>query len=282
MKLYSRRTFLGALGAGALAGVASYGYMRYGEAFWFEITEKSVPTSRLGTPLRLLHLSDFHASAVVPYAELERAVDLALGLNADLAFLTGDFITWHLEDADQYRGILARLSANMPVYACVGNHDGGAWAGRSHGYADYLKVAGLLEASGVRLLVNQADVITLQEQTLRVVGLGDLWSGDCHPGKALRQERERDEAVLVLSHNPDSKALLEPYDWDLVCCGHTHGGQLVVPVLGLRPFLPVRDKSLAEGLRQWGSGYIHVTRGVGNLHGMRMNCRPEISVLNLS
>jgi len=115
-----------------------------------------------------------------------------------------------------------------------------------------------------------------------MVGLGDIWSGLANPRAVLKQKRtEEDETVIVLSHNPDSKELLKSYDWDLTLCGHTHGGQVVVPFLGLRPFLPVRDKSFPEGVLTWEKRHIHITRGVGNLHGMRFNCRPEISILNL-
>ena len=87
--------------------------------------------------------------------------------------------------------------------------------------------------------------------------------------------------MIVLSHNPDSKELLKKYDWDLMCCGHTHGGQLVIPLIGFRPFLPVIDKSFPEGLLSWGKRHVHISRGIGNLHGLRFNCRPEISILNV-
>jgi len=86
---------------------------------------------------------------------------------------------------------------------------------------------------------------------------------------------------VVLSHNPDSRWRLEGEDWDLMLCGHTHGGQLIVPLFGTRPFVPIEDPAFSEGLIPWKGRLIHVTRGVGNLHGMRFNCRPEVSLLEL-
>ena len=88
------------------------------------------------------------------------------------------------------------------------------------------------------------------------------------------------DAILV--GDPDCKEDLSGYEWDLMLCGHTHGGQLIVPILGQRPFAPVRDKRFVEGLHKWESRQIHITRGVGNLHGMRFNCRPEVSILKLT
>lgn len=63
--------------------------------------------------------------------------------------------------------------------------------------------------------------------------------------------------------------------------GHTHGGQIVVPLLGWRPFAPVRDLRYVEGLHEWSGRQIYTTRGVGNLHGLRFNCPPEVSVLEV-
>jgi predicted MPP superfamily phosphohydrolase len=64
-------------------------------------------------------------------------------------------------------------------------------------------------------------------------------------------------------------------------CGHTHGGQ--VPILPIGPsFAPVEDKRFIAGLRAWRGRQIYVTRGVGNIGGMRFRCRPEIGMLTLS
>ncbi len=86
---------------------------------------------------------------------------------------------------------------------------------------------------------------------------------------------------IVLSHNPDSKELLRDYSWDLLLCGHTHGGQLSLPILGT-PFAPVHDHRYVYGLNQWNGRFIHTTKGIGNRHGVRFNCRPEVAILSVS
>jgi predicted MPP superfamily phosphohydrolase len=63
--------------------------------------------------------------------------------------------------------------------------------------------------------------------------------------------------------------------------GHTHGGQVIVPFEGQR-YAPVADKRYVAGLRPWGARQIHVTRGVGNVGGVRFRCRPEVSILTIS
>ncbi len=279
--ILSRRRFLFSLLAFSATGISGGAYMRFIEPESLEVTCKRVPIKGLKHPLRLVHLSDFHASPVVDYALIERAVDLALEQKPDFVALTGDFITWEIKERPRYAKIIKKLTATAPVFACLGNHDGGRWAGRTHGLADPSHVVSLLDESGVCFLFNSRTTERIGECLVDIVGLGDLWSGDCQPERIKDFHLYR-RPVFVLTHNPDSKELLLPFRWDLALCGHTHGGQLVIPFVGLRPFLPVKDKNFAEGLHRWHHHWIHITRGVGNLHGMRFNCRPEVSLLDLA
>lgn len=281
MKL-TRKRFLKLCAGGIAAAGGAGAYMRFIEPDWLEVTTKTVQLHHLQQPLKLLHLSDFHASPEVPYELIEQAVDLGLAESPDLACLTGDFITWHLEQPEVYSRILKKLSDQVPTFACIGNHDGGNWAGSSYGYNDFSLIQALLENSGVRLLFNQSEQTTINGQPIRLIGLGDLWAHDLHPELCMDTSRTAEQPIIVLAHNPDCKEDLRGYEWDLMLCGHTHGGQLIVPILGQRPFAPVRDLRFVEGLNQWETQQIHTTRGVGNLHGMRFNCRPEVSLLKLT
>ena len=88
--------------------------------------------------------------------------------------------------------------------------------------------------------------------------------------------------AVLLSHNPDTKEGVASRHWELMLSGHTHGGQLRVPWLGATPFAPVRDKRFVAGLHRWNDRWIHITKGIGNVYGMRINCPPEISFLTLT
>ncbi len=140
--------------------------------------------------------------------------------------------------------------------------------------------ATLLAASGFRLLHNRSEVVKIKGQKLRMAGVGDLWNGEVDATAAFAGAAPRIPTVL-LAHNPDTKELLPDGPWDLMLCGHTHGGQVLVPVIGTR-FVPVRDKRFIAGLKHWNGRFIYITRGVGNLGGVRVNCRPEVSVLTLT
>jgi len=260
-------------------GVGGIGYMRFGEAEWLEVNR---PVARLRADgekeVKILHLSDMHASVVVGLKFLEEAVELGVSLKPDVVCLTGDFITTTYGKFAEYGRVLRKLSAAAPAFACMGNHDGGKWIGR-WGYPDCRLVREMLKGAGITVLDNAAERVEVNGRKVQFVGVGDMWAQELDAVKAFR-EVEKDVPTVLLSHNPDSKSVVESFGWDLMLSGHTHGGQCRLPFLGA-PFAPVRDKRYVAGLREWKGRWIHVTKGVGNLHGVRFNCRPEVSLVRV-
>ena len=128
-------------------------------------------------------------SEVVSLEAVEKAIDLGLKQQPEVEFLTGDFITWKLDRKTEYIRILKKLSGAIPTYACVGNHDGGLWAGSSHGYQDSSKVESLLAAANIHCLVNQSTIENIHGQALEITGLGDIWSRAAKPDSVLKKRR---------------------------------------------------------------------------------------------
>jgi len=280
-KTISRRAFLGGLGVLTGGAVGGFSYLKWFEPGNFEVTCRRLPLP--GGPFggRVLHLSDFHASDALNIRLLQTAVDIALRQNVDAIFLTGDYITDALPAGGELGSELKRLAEHAPVFAVFGNHDGGGWAGYAYrGYSTPDAVGSVLKNSGVRVLKNGREEIRLPRGKISVAGIADLWSGAMRPVDCLSKKPE-DAPVIVLSHNPDSKDRLVDWHWDAMLCGHTHGGQCVIPMLGIRPFLPVKDRRFVAGLYDWNGLKLHITRGVGSLYGLRFNCRPEISILEI-
>jgi predicted MPP superfamily phosphohydrolase len=242
-------------------------YPLYWEPRWLEVTHKHVPIAGLKREIRVLHLSDLHYGFRVPLSLQHAAVTLGLAEKPDLICLTGDYITNNWTDHPIVLvEVFKRLSAFAPTYAIFGNHD-------------VEPLGEILVTGGVRILDNSSDTIDLGGQRLALVGLGDLWTN----GVAAAAAFERcpiDVPRIVLCHNPDSKDYLRDFVFDLLLAGHTHGGQLVMPGLGPRAY-GIRDQSMLAGLHRWRGHWVHVTRGVGSLWGIRFNCRPEVSILRL-
>ena len=283
----SRRGFLRKIILGLGTVLASFFYLRF-EANWLEVTKKKVliPKLRNKVPIKLLHLSDLHFSNSVSLEDIDFAFRQGFSLSPDACVITGDFITDQKSNQElEELGKLLRMYANIvPTFASLGNHDGGEWAGAHGGFTNTQKVESMLARAGIKLLHNQKESIYLNGQSLTIAGVGDLWSKTCRPEQCLTKVSSRNNSgtSLVLCHNPDAKEMLINYKWDLLLCGHTHGGQLKIPFLDWTPFAPVQDHSLVEGLHSWKERQIHITRGVGNLWGVRLNCRPEVSLLELS
>lgn len=279
----TRRRWLGLAAGGLALGPGSVAYARFIEPTWLKTVRHSVPLDDAPPsrePVSLLHLSDLHASPVVPYDYLEHMVDRAVALRPDVIAITGDFVTRAISQRDRYVALLTQLSEAAPTFAVPGNHDGGVWVGPRGGYATLREINGLLADAGITVLGNAHRDLEMKGRTIRMVGVGDLWAENCRPDRAFPAGAVHTPTIL-LCHNPDAKSDLLNHPWDLMLCGHTHGGQLALPLVGT-PFAPVRDHRYVHGLHQWAGRWLHVTSGVGNIRGFRLNCRPEIALLRVS
>lgn len=270
----NRRQFLLSATGLSMCGAA---YPCYVEPRWLELTERRVLMPALHTSLRLLHMSDLHASMLVPLQMIDNAIDLGLSTKPDLICITGDFISRAQGyDAVGYPSVLRRLPQAAPTFGVLGNHDGGKWALNRFGHPDTRPIQAILDRAGIQLLHNRA--VHCGELTL--VGVGDMWANEIDAAAAFGQLNSGGPRIL-LSHNPDSKEVLGKYAWDLMLSGHTHGGQVIIPFEGPR-YAPVVDKRYVDGLKPWRDRQIHVSRGVGNVGGVRFRCRPEVSLLLLT
>ena len=275
----TRRKFLSSLALVGATPIYAFGV----EPNWFEQSRHQVklPKGKLAGSLRILHLSDFHASSVVPFSLIEKAIDSGLAMHPDLICLTGDLVTnADPFDRSEYQRLLRRLSSAAPSFACLGNHDGGKWAAEHAGFRDTQAIQELLNASRVSLLNNRSELVRVHGKSLRLVGVADLWSEPIDVERAFAGVR-LEEPTVLLAHNPDTKDIVADHPWDLMLSGHTHGGQVLVPLLGA-PFVPVEDKRFIAGLKEWNGRQIHVSRGIGSIGGFRVNCRPEVTLLRLA
>ena len=275
---YSRREFLG-VGI-ASVGAATFLSSRWIEPFWPEFNQKIVRIKkRLAQPISILHISDLHAFDSMPLSYFDSCIKRAIGWKPDLICVTGDFISTKLDDETAYGEILLQLSSVAPTYACLGNHDGGAWAVSYGGYSDTTSVESLLQQSQILCLKDRGEVISIRGSELVLFGANDLWTV---PIDTIGLKSSPAELpVIVMAHNPDSKDQLADVHWDLMLSGHSHGGQLVYPVIGGGPFCVVRDKRYSVGMNRWRDRWIHTSRGLGTVHGIRFNCPPEATLIHL-
>ena len=269
--------FIGAMGiAGVTLGHARFSapfQVRYPE---LELPLRSVPAAFEG--FRIVQLSDLHAVRSTPLGYIRSIVDHVNGLKCDIACVTGDLISSRVEHVRPTCEVLARL--RMPVYVTFGNHDysysGDPWV--SGEVADALEEE-LRKAPNVTVLRNRAIPIERGGGRIWLVGLEDFWSMKFKPAEAFAGVNG-DGPVIALSHNPDTIYALARYRPQWILAGHTHAGQINVPVAGAL-VLPMRHKQFVHGEFRVGETRMYVTSGIGFKIKARFRCPPEVPVFTV-
>jgi len=219
------------------------------------------------------HLTDLHYGPFMGTAFFERLVEQVNGLRSDIVVCTGDYVLSRnsVEEIDGIWPILSKLQAGSGVYSVLGNHDHWAGAKRSLYW---------LEKSGQSLRHRRIS-IQRGENRLWLIGSGDLWE-DYRPLGSLLEGIPQGDCRIVLAHNPDTADRVQKASFDLMLSGHTHGGQVRLPLVGA-PFLPVRNKDYTMGLVISQKGMpVFISKGVGTTLPVRFNCPPEIAVIKLA
>lgn len=245
--------------------------------------------------LRIVVISDIHGgSNGVDEAKIRKLVELSNAQEPDLVVLIGDYVSQvGQRGADGKRplkmpvetitGNLAGFKATLGVFAVLGNHDG---------WHDDSVIAAELSANGVRVLDGEVAIVERNGAKLRVLGLKDhmkidTWEGYNADARKLLAASEGAGDVLVLQHSPDVAVIIngkEPISNDLrlMLAGHTHGGQVWLPVIG-RPVVPSSyGQKFAAGHMKENGLDIFVTTGVGtSILPFRFMVPPEIAVLTV-
>jgi len=222
-------------------------------------------------------LSDVHAGA--PHMGLDqvrRVVALANAQQPDLVVLLGDYVIHgviggRFVPPEETAAVLGGLRARHGVVSVLGNHDG---------WLDAPRVRRALERAGLRPLVNESLRIEDRGHAVWIAGLADLWTGEPDLARALASVPPGDP-VIVLTHNPDVFPTI-PARVNLTLAGHTHGGQVALPLIG-RPIVPSRfGQHYAIGVVREQGRVLFVSPGLGtSIIPVRFRVPPEISVLTL-
>ena len=273
----NRRLFLkatmAAVGSSPLVA-ASYGLF---EAGWVKIDRPTLPLPRLprsfdGT--RVAFLTDIHHGPFTNLDFVTAVVRTTLALEPDLILLGGDYILREKKYVSPCFDVLSALRAPLGVYGVLGNHDN--WIAPRETRAA-MKAAGIVE------LTNTGEWINRGNDRFRLAGVDDLWTGLVDVESALGYATEHD-ACLLMSHNPDVAEGLSDRRVGLMLSGHTHGGQVVLPMVDSAPWIPSRyGQKYQRGLVQAPATRVYVSCGLGTSGiPIRIGARPEINLITLA
>lgn len=287
----TRRKFLQMGAAGAALGAAAI----VGDGVIFEANQPQlvsieVPLTRLPESwdgFRIAQLSDLHYDDYFSVVPLRKAIAMVNGLQPDLVVLTGDFVTSPLSDPrrrNTRRGaraaakaiepcaeLLAQLRAKSGVLAILGNHDVSA---------DAPYVTAVLQSHAIPVLINRSVSLEREGNRLWLSGVDDVLEGKANLDLTLSGIPPA-EPVVLLAHEPDWADYVAKRPVDLQISGHSHGGQIRLPLVGA-PYLPLLGRKYPWGLRRIGPLTLYTNCGIGTIRiAMRLNCPPEVTLFTL-
>lgn len=260
---------------GLTSTIAEMAQQAFRESSAVEITRQPVEIANLPDTfegLTIAQLSDVHHSSFMSAERIAEIVAEVNALGADAIVLTGDYVSYSPYYIAGAAETLGRLRAPLGVFAVLGNHD--FWNN-----ADEMTHA--LEREGIAVLRNAHTRVDLRGESVLLAGIDDLTVRAADLDRALRGADPREVRVL-LSHNPGIVRRAALRAVDLVLSGHTHGGQVRVPIIGA-PSVYGKPKALVSGLARLGGTQIYVNRGLGTvIVPVRVGSVPEVTVFTLS
>ena len=252
------------------------------EPLLVETTELALGFDQLdpdSPPVRLVHLTDTHIERTsFREAEIVRKVN---ALRPDLVLLTGDYLNLsYLHDpaaAEHFRRFIAQLEAPYGIFAVRGTVEPVPGM-----------MAELVRDTGITWLEQEAVTVEVRGQLLTLVGVACSHEPELDAAR-LEQTLEgvpAGDLTVLLYHSPDLIQEASAHQVDLVLSGHTHGGQIRLPLLGPVVTYSRYGRRYASGLFHEGDTTMYVSRGLGfeggSLPRARFLCRPEIVSIELS
>ncbi len=300
---------------GSIVGI----WPRYIEHRILKTSHVHLSSSKLSSPLRILHLSDIHFNPSFPRNHLLRLKRIHDRFSPHLVCFTGDFFCREtVYDPKALAAFFHSMHGHLGSYYCLGNHDytpyltirnGVIEPKASHqqslpvvtGFKKLLSkpdvcrkpplkegvssapseaILSLMNEAGFTLLHNSCQQLEWKGTPVQMIGLGDYWSGHFAPHEKLFHDSPSTLQIL-LSHNPDSLIDLESFTFDLALCGHTHGRQVNLPFIGKRLSPTLRD-GWARGLYKLkDQQFSYTNRGLGGQTVFRWFSPPECTCITI-
>ena len=263
--------------ATALLGAGGFIYAREVETHRVEVKHVTLTLPRLAPEFdgyRLVQIGDLHLDDWAKPERLRGITQKVNGQRPDLVAITGDFASYSAEQFDARRLIeaLRALRASDGCVAILGNHDY---------LTDVKLVRRCIREGGVKELINSVVTLKRGDAALHFAGIDDVMEGRSRLDLVLEGLPESGAAIL-LAHEPDfADVSAATGRFDLQLSGHSHGGQIGVPLLR-RLVLPPFSQRYIRGLHEVGGMILYTNRGLGFVHlRLRLLCRPEITVFTL-
>lgn len=233
-------------------------------------------------------VSDFHVGTFKKGGYVKKVANEILLQKPDLVIIAGDMITDRDKDGIFFKE-LEELASKIPTFAVWGNHDYHVGQFSDIVIDNTETTYKIFKEIGITVLKNESKRVVINNQPIWLIGTNSVIAKLNDLNKAIQDIPEEamnsNEQKIVISHNPDILFDIKEQNIpiDLVLSGHTHGGQIRIPLFGAIPSLPIRlGQKYDKGLFEYKGFQLFITSGVGE-SGTRARLfnRPEVSLLKL-
>ncbi|MDO5018391.1 MAG: metallophosphoesterase [Lagierella massiliensis] len=236
-------------------------------------TYKSSKVPKSFNGFRILQLTDFHNKK---FYRKEFLIKTIIAQRPDVIFITGDFVDSRIPDLKWAYYVISELAPVTKIFYVLGNHEG-----RTRGIEGFLDKCRKL---GVIVLRDDSYKLYKDSSYINIVGVDDpSIMGVSQLRKALRINKEKGKLNILLSHRPEIFDEYVNKGYDLIFSGHTHGGQVRLPIIGAlfvpnQGIIPKYDK----GVFKKDNSTMIVSSGIGtSLLPIRIFNKPELVLMEL-
>ena len=254
----------------------------------YAISNEKIPEEFNG--FKILQLSDFHSEG---YRDTtEKLIDKVKNINPDIIVMTGDMVSWDMEDIEEVKILIKSLAEVYPIYYIDGNHEHLA---EKLIPGEYLYFMEFLRELGVITIKNDYVEIYKGNESINLYGVNIPldWPSGVYVNKLQLErdyvektlpEADADKFNILLAHNPIFIKQYSKWGADLVLAGHMHGGIVRIPFTNIGLLSPEREifPRYAAGKFKVNGSTMIVNRGIGaSSFNLRIFNNPEISVITL-
>lgn len=257
------------------------GWKVYYDTTQIEIQNTTLSIEELPESLegfKIAHISDIQGDRYTGRNEIARYIRKVNEQNPDLIIFTGDLISYGTDYIKQSAEEFGKANAKYGTIAVVGDHD--YWAGVEH-------VRKALNNEGIPLLQDENHIIKTDSKTnILITGVTEVYSKESDPQvvDSLTSSAKDLPLKIFASHQTEDHIIrsTKENNYDLLLAGHTHGGQVRVPFMGMNFSASEQETKYVSGLYREGSLPINVNNGLGfTLAPIRYNTPPNVSVIRL-
>ena len=231
-------------------------------------------------PLKLIQFSDTHIKPDFTAQNFEKVVDLINQQDPDIVVFTGDLYDHAQKYSDNQNiiNLLKNIKAKYLKLAVYGNHD--YFNVRSKDEGKSLNYSEIMEQGGFRVLKQKSEIFEIKGKKIFVAGLE--YDRSKTPKKFANPSDKNADYNILLCHQPFLYEKYKECDYNLILCGHTHGGQINIPLFS-KIFARKDGSNFFAGLYDLGENKkLYTNIGIGTTHiSARFRAVPEISVFSL-